>query len=219
MSGEVKFVHKEVDVYCNNVYELIQAQKLLEILGYRIGKFDINALPCNLSTYKLGGDLYTSRDTVQNSSGGVEKLTLDELVQFVAGSLSVQGTNFKTDAAFSLYSNGIRLQCMDLEADNLEWVDVGDTTNIGKFIDQKYTFKVFKPVDTAEYALNIPKPFKPKFGEVFWHLTISSSKGYAWSTCGSYVDYRNSAIGVWKTEEEIKIVVKELEKLKGFSCE
>ncbi|AYP68953.1 hypothetical protein [Acinetobacter phage vB_AbaM_IME284] len=88
--------------------------------------------------------------------------------------------------------------------------------HLGMFLDPDTKFKFrFKP-QTIKVELELPKPFEPKVGEIYWYLTILEPKGYDWSEFRSSEDYRfYCQFGAWRTEDEIKQVVEQLRKIKG----
>jgi len=94
-----------------------------------------------------------------------------------------------------------------------KWVDIS--------IDQKLSIKSFttetndlgcavkfrlKPRTTTLNGIEVPVPFEPKHGEIFWHIDVREICSYnykqEWSDSDEYLQ-----LGAWRTEEEIKQVV------------
>ncbi|UQS93216.1 hypothetical protein Brutus_00073 [Acinetobacter phage Brutus] len=88
--------------------------------------------------------------------------------------------------------------------------------HLGMFLDPDTKFKFrFKP-QTIKFELELPKPFDPKVGEIYWYLTTSNSKGYDWNQFQSVMgDEFYCQFGAWRTEAEAKQVVEQLRKIKG----
>ena len=79
---------------------------------------------------------------------------------------------------------------------------------IGCFTDgasQGYEFRL-KPRTIKLNGIEVPAPFKPKHGDIFWYLDLTQICSYnyrqEWSDSDEYTQ-----LGVWRTEEEIKQVV------------
>lgn len=77
----------------------------------------------------------------------------------------------------------------------------------------KLTFRL-KP-STIKLELEIPAPFEPKEGDLYWFITSRTEKGY--SSRNHKFSHGNSGFqfGAWRTEEEIKQVVASLRGIKG----
>ena len=67
-----------------------------------------------------------------------------------------------------------------------------------------------KPKTTTLNGIEIPAPFEPKDGEVFWHIFPTLGQGYGW--CYGE-DESMKQFGAWRTEDEIKQVVAALRKI------
>ena len=69
----------------------------------------------------------------------------------------------------------------------------------------KLTFKL-KPRTITINGIEVPAPFEPKHGDIFWYLDLTQICSYnyrqEWSDSDEYTQ-----LGVWRTEEEIKQVV------------
>ncbi|WP_151791988.1 hypothetical protein [Acinetobacter soli] len=98
---------------------------------------------------------------------------------------------------------------------NPEWYDVPLDETIEEFKTNKNEFRL-KP-RTVKLEIEVPAPFEPKDGELFWHISPEYEKGFA----KSMYDDRNvntwQQFGAWRTEADIKIVVEQLRKLKEHS--
>lgn len=99
---------------------------------------------------------------------------------------------------------------------NGDFIDITDNSTLGIFAtDGGYSFRL-KPRN-VKLEIEVPAPFEPKDGELFWHISPEHEKGYA----KSMYDDRNvntwQQFGAWRTEAEIKIVVEQLRKLKELS--
>lgn len=93
----------------------------------------------------------------------------------------------------------------DVEYYKHEWMDVNrlsvrDLTSS----DNMYKFRL-KPRTIMINGVEVPAPFEPKKGEVFYYITSSQDKGYFYNT-----NERFHQFGAWHTEEEIKQVVEAL---------
>ncbi|WP_119690593.1 hypothetical protein [Acinetobacter soli] len=91
---------------------------------------------------------------------------------------------------------------------------------ITAFTGSKFKFRL-KP-RTVKLEIEVPAPFEPKNGEDFYYLDCTSDNfgGWAktsWRNIESDSFKNNTAFGAWRTEEEIKIVVEQLRKLKEHS--
>ena len=63
-----------------------------------------------------------------------------------------------------------------------------------------------KPRTITINNIEVPAPFEPKHGEIFWHIDVREICSYnykqEWSDSDEYLQ-----LGAWRTEEEIKQVV------------
>ncbi|MBJ9481197.1 hypothetical protein [Acinetobacter baumannii] len=88
--------------------------------------------------------------------------------------------------------------------------------HLGMFLDPDTKFKFrFKP-QTIKLQLELPKPFEPKDGEVYYYLKPSNAWGFG---CGEWGDdsMQNEYIqyGAWPTKEDVLKVVEQLRKIRG----
>ncbi|MEB3790110.1 hypothetical protein [Acinetobacter sp. IK40] len=90
--------------------------------------------------------------------------------------------------------------------------DVTDEWQIREFSHPSFKFRL-KP-RTIKLELEIPAPFEPKTGEIFYYISDEHASGYAHSTL--WCEHKDDIwIGMWRTEEEIKQVVAALRGIKG----
>ena len=100
-----------------------------------------------------------------------------------------------------------------------EWVDVNlekdeEEFSLGDFINARYEWRL-KPL-TIKLELEIPAPFEPKVGEVFFVLYPTAVGGYSKMHITDQKRMDDYAkLGAWRTEEEIKQVVAALRGIKG----
>ena len=93
------------------------------------------------------------------------------------------------------------------------WWDVEGNYQIGVFRCGKYKFRL-KP-RTVKIELEIPAPFEPKEGDMYWHISPEYMSGYANSMYNDGNVDTWQQFGAWRTEEEIKQVVAALRGIKG----
>lgn len=91
----------------------------------------------------------------------------------------------------------------------------GNQILISAFIGDKFKFRL-KP-RTVKLEIEVPSPFEPKVGELFWHISPQYEKGFAQSMYDDGNIDTWQQFGAWRTAEEIKIVVEQLRKLKEHS--
>lgn len=91
--------------------------------------------------------------------------------------------------------------------DDKFWQNDIANLKIADFGSGHYEFRL-KP-RTITLSLEIPAPFEPKDGEIFWFVSPYTYKGY---DSKYFVDDCTGFLlnGVWRTEEEIKQVVEAL---------
>ena len=109
-------------------------------------------------------------------------------------------------------ANGEEVQLRNLKDNwSKEWTDYNSfkfKTWIGFFIEGEfsgYEFRI-KPRNITINNIEVPAPFEPKHGDIFWYLDLTQICSYnyrqEWSDSDEYTQ-----LGVWRTEEEIKQVV------------
>ena len=95
------------------------------------------------------------------------------------------------------------------------WVDFRldeheEEFTIRDLINPRYEFRL-KPRTITINGIEVPAPFEPKEGEIYWYLT-DSSYGYG---CVENKECCRVGIAPWRTEEEIKQVVAALRQVFG----
>ena len=109
-------------------------------------------------------------------------------------------------------ANGEEVQLRNLKDSwYKEWTDYNSfkfKTWIGFFIEGEssgHEFRI-KPRTITINGIEVPAPFKPKHGEVFWHIDVREICSYnykqEWSDSDEYLQ-----LGAWRNEDEIKQVV------------
>lgn len=93
---------------------------------------------------------------------------------------------------------------------NKQWVSV-ENCQVYQFLYNNCNYKFrLKPRTITLNNIEVPAPFEPKDGEVFWHIFPTLGQGYGW--CYGE-DESMKQFGAWRTEEEIKQVVAALKKI------
>lgn len=88
-----------------------------------------------------------------------------------------------------------------------------DQYNLGVFLNENTTWKFrLKPRTITINGIEVPAPFEPKPGELYYHPCGYRECGY-WFNTNDGFDY----LGAWRTEEEIKQVVAALRQVFGDS--
>ena len=77
------------------------------------------------------------------------------------------------------------------------------------YMDMTHHFKRdfrLKPRTITINGIEVPAPFEPKHGEIFWHIDVREICSYnykqEWSDSDEYLK-----LGAWRTEEEIRQVI------------
>ena len=85
------------------------------------------------------------------------------------------------------------------------WSWVGEMIIIKHFVDDSFQFRI-KPRNITINNIEVPAPFEPKNGEMFFYLNGYSPNGFGcqYKTEG-HSNY--TQFGAWRTESEIKQVV------------
>ena len=111
-------------------------------------------------------------------------------------------------------ANGEEVQLRNLK-DNWykEWTDYNSfkfKTWIGFFIEGEFSGHEFriKPRNITINNIEVPVPFKPKEGEMFFYLNGYSPNGFGYQYKTGHSNY--TQFGAWRTESEIKQVVEAL---------
>jgi hypothetical protein len=89
-----------------------------------------------------------------------------------------------------------------------------ETAETDDYNSMKLFFRL-KP-QTIKIDLEIPVPFEPKHGEMYWWIDATSEEGYSYTYFdNNKADQDIMQFGAWRTEEEIKQVVEQLRKPGG----
>ena len=76
---------------------------------------------------------------------------------------------------------------------------------LDNFLNGSFEFRL-KPRTITINGVEVPAPFEPKHGEIFWHIDVREICSYnykqEWSDSDEYLQ-----LGAWRTEEEIKQVI------------
>lgn len=100
---------------------------------------------------------------------------------------------------------------VEVRALGANWVDAKNSTHpFGMFFDKDFEFRL-KP-HTVKLEIEVPFSFEPKNGEHYWFICPYQENGYSWGHL--YEGDRRIQFGAWRTEDEVKIIVKQMEKLK-----
>ncbi|MFJ0220284.1 hypothetical protein Q4038_11665 [Acinetobacter baumannii] len=111
------------------------------------------------------------------------------------------------------WANGTALQ-INKKDTNCGFIDISNDYSLGIFENDDYEFRL-KP-QTIKLELDLPKPFEPKEGEIYYYLKPSNAWGFG---CGEWGDdsMQNEYIqyGAWPTKEDVLKVIDQLRKLRG----
>ena len=91
-----------------------------------------------------------------------------------------------------------------------DFQDVTDEWQVREFLHPSFKFRL-KPKTIKLNGIEVPAPFEPKEGEIYWYLTDSRC-GYG---CIENKEGCRVGIAAWRTEEEIKQVVAALRQIFG----
>lgn len=101
-------------------------------------------------------------------------------------------------------ANGEDVECRAYEKN---WIDAGNyANNLGLFFDESFEFRI-KPRTITINGIEVPAPFEPEIGDSVFYLNDTNEWGYCSDIHSAEYTYK---LGVWRTEEEIKKVVKAL---------
>ncbi|WP_119684640.1 hypothetical protein [Acinetobacter pittii] len=94
-----------------------------------------------------------------------------------------------------------------------EFQDVTGQWEIREFSHPSFRFRI-KP-QTIKLELELPKPFEPKDGDIYWFITCRTGKGYSCRNHKARHGDSGMQFGAYRTEDEIKQVVEQLRKIRG----
>ncbi|WP_416631990.1 hypothetical protein [Acinetobacter baumannii] len=143
-----------------------------------------------------------------NTDEGLEPITQDPAL--ISGAdvpaLIKKGESVQFRSVFNVQGGG-EWEDLDLERDEEEF-------SLGDLINTRFEWRL-KP-QTIKVELELPKPFEPKDGEVYYYLKPSNAWGFG---CGEWGDdsMQNEYIqyGAWPTKEDVLKVVEQLRKIRG----
>ncbi|MFK7255928.1 hypothetical protein ABBZ21_14950 [Acinetobacter baumannii] len=100
---------------------------------------------------------------------------------------------------------------------NGDFIDITSDTTLGIFEkDGGYSFRI-KP-QTIKVELDLPKPFEPKVGDIYWFLSPFYSTGYDHCTfANDSSDKLHVQYGAYRSEDDVKKAVEQLRKIRGAS--
>ena len=104
------------------------------------------------------------------------------------------------------WANGVELEFYS--SDLGVWFGLNDEPFMSDVFDTRPIR--LKPRTVNLNGIEIPAPFEPKEGEVFYYINDYSEDGYDWASYYSNLFNNTVWIGKWRTEEDIKQVVKAL---------
>lgn len=111
------------------------------------------------------------------------------------------------------WANGEEVEYQN-KLDSDAWLLIDDTNTLGVFSKDQFVFRL-KP-RTVKLEIEVPAPFEPKVGELFYYISVESDSGFdskEYEEKYPHFDKEKTIYGAWRTEDEIKIVVEQLRKL------
>lgn len=190
----------------NNEAESREAQELFFELGYKWcdGKRVQFCWMIYLFVDEKGYITINGNDDDHFLSSNEKELTLPQLRDLVAQSKNEQGLISGADALRAL-ADGDQVQWMTGDV----FQDVTDEWQIREFSHPSFKFRL-KP-RTIKLELEIPAPFEPKVGDIYYYINSSNLKGYGFTKFANDGDDECLTFyGAWRTEEEIEQVVSAL---------
>lgn len=112
-------------------------------------------------------------------------------------------------------ANGQDVEYMDTSNTfkSLGWGNAfGLETNL--FFSDRFKFRLAPRTITIN-GIEVPAPFKPKEGDLYWYISPEYTNGYAESMYNDGNVDTWQQFGAWSTEEEIKQVVAALRQIFG----
>ena len=111
-------------------------------------------------------------------------------------------------------ANGENVEYMDT-SEYLGWSNAfGLGTNL--FFLDRFKFRL-KPRTITINGIEVPAPFEPKEGDLYWHISPEYTNGYGESMYNDGNVDTWQQFGAWRTEEEIKQLVAALRQIFGRS--
>ncbi|MBA5697577.1 hypothetical protein [Acinetobacter radioresistens] len=99
--------------------------------------------------------------------------------------------------------------------ENEEWIPIV-YFSVQEVVNGLYKFRL-KP-QTIKLELELPKPFEPKMGDIYWFLSPFYSTGYDHCTfANDSSDKLHVQYGAYRSEDDVKKAVEQLRKIRGAS--
>lgn len=99
-------------------------------------------------------------------------------------------------------ANGEGVECRAYEKN---WINANNNHHpLSLFFDDSFQFRL-KPRTITLNGIEIPAPFEPKDGELYWHVFPACAIGYKSKLYQT--THVSNQMGAWRTEEENKQVV------------
>ncbi|EHU2109379.1 hypothetical protein [Acinetobacter baumannii] len=111
------------------------------------------------------------------------------------------------------WANGVDIQIKNVNCVN--WYDLDESKyNLDIFDNVRVDFRL-KP-QTIKVELELPKPFEPKVGDIYWFLSPFYSTGYDHCTfANDSSDKLHVQYGAYRSEDDVKKAVEQLRKMRG----
>ncbi|MGO3384089.1 MAG: hypothetical protein ACTIMQ_04960 [Acinetobacter guillouiae] len=118
-------------------------------------------------------------------------------------------------------ANGKEVEFYNPFEGNIGWKELGEFSTVRALLNDcfvcsddgeevKTKFRL-KPRTITLNGIEVPAPFEPKVGEIFYYTSDEHEAGYSHSTL--WCEIKNDRwVGMWRTAEEIKQVVAALRK-------
>ena len=187
----------------NNESESKEAQVLFFELGGSIDSCDRFGMVC-LSD----GRVYTDRVEFFEEYDDCEEITLHQLRDLVAQSKNEQGLISGADALRALADGkDVEYWCENDPSIQKRWTPIRalNEYRLSYFLEDKPRFEFRLKPRTITLNVEIPAPFEPKEGDVYWHISPVNECGYKSKTYQE--EFNSTQFGAWRTEDEIKQVV------------
>ncbi|KQE74971.1 hypothetical protein APB90_10160 [Acinetobacter baumannii] len=111
------------------------------------------------------------------------------------------------------WANGVDIQIKNVNCVN--WYDLDESKyNLDIFDNVRVDFRL-KP-QTIKLELELPKPFEPKLGDLYWFISPFYSTGYDHCTfTNDSADKLHVQYGAYRSEDDVKKAVDQLRKIRG----
>lgn len=117
-----------------------------------------------------------------------------------------KGESVQFRSVFNVQGGG-EWQDLNLERDEEEF-------SLGDLINTRFEWRI-KP-QTIKLELELPKPFDPKLGDIYWFLSPFYSTGYDHCTfANDSSDKLHVQYGAYRSEDDVKKAVEQLRKIRG----